>query len=151
MKGDGERPPCGMSTRERAKQRRNEYGEGRRKGDSDIPTRSRATLPSSSSLPPAASLLRRLQFFHLRLLHLRPPATITTTTTTILLPPSASLPLSPPTPPPGLDSLARYARRASYEADTSPRRLKFSYRHVYRSSLCPEQVKCTATGVVARA
>lgn len=54
-------------------------------------------------------------------------------TTTIHLPPS-------PTPPP---------RRSRAPPTLRSSRLKFSYRHVYRPSLCFEQVKCTATVVAS--
>lgn len=85
--------------------------------DDDIPTRSRATLPFSSSLASRSTSSPPVS----------PPEPLSATT--IHLPPS-------PTPPP---------RRSRATPTLRSSRLKFSYRHVYRSSLCLEQVKCTAT------
>lgn len=100
-----------------------------RDADGDILARSRATLLSSFSLASRSfSLLFLLAASTCVCHHLSPP------------PLPSSLPPSPP-------------RRRLLDAPariTPPTlcsdRLKFSYRHVYRPSLCLEQVKCTATG-----
>lgn len=101
-----------------------------RDADGDILARSRATLLSSFSLASRSfSLLFLLAASTCVCHHLSPP------------PLPSSLPPSPPRRR-LLDAPARIT-----PPTLCSNRLKFSYRHVYRPSLCLEQVKCTATVV----
>lgn len=115
-------PPRGRKT---GKERRTT-----RDADGDTLARSRATLLSSFSLASRSfSLLLLLAASTCVCHHLSPP------------PLPSSLPPSPPRRR-LLDAPARIT-----PPTLCSNRLKFSYRHVYRPSLCLEQVKCTATVV----